>query len=84
MCVLALPPAELRRCASRDGQSDWYSSPRPGFLSWLHAGFGTVFGWHMLNQARLALVGAEACKVFYEEVEVNPTEALYRCQYLLS
>ncbi|MFZ0798091.1 MAG: hypothetical protein WCA13_15895 [Terriglobales bacterium] len=41
------------------------------------------YGWHMLNQARIALVEAEACTVFYEEFQHNHTEALYRCQYYL-
>jgi hypothetical protein len=40
-------------------------------------------GWHMLNQARIALVEAEACTLFYEECQHNHTEALYRCQYYL-
>jgi len=40
-------------------------------------------GWHMLNQARIALVEAEACTIFYEEYQRNHTEALYRCQYYL-
>jgi hypothetical protein len=40
-------------------------------------------GWHMLNQARMALVEAEACRVFYEECEPNRPEALYRCGYYL-
>jgi hypothetical protein len=41
------------------------------------------YGWHMLNQARIALVEAEACTIFYEEYERNHTEALYRSQYYL-
>jgi hypothetical protein len=41
------------------------------------------YGWHMLNQARIALVEAEACTIFYEECQHNHTEALYRCQYYL-
>jgi hypothetical protein len=40
-------------------------------------------GWHMLNQARIALVEAEACKIFYEEIQSNHTEALYRSLYYL-
>jgi hypothetical protein len=41
------------------------------------------YGWHMLNQVRIALVEADACTVFYEEYQRNHTEALYRCQYYL-
>jgi hypothetical protein len=41
------------------------------------------YGWHMLNQARIALVEAEACTVFYEEYRRDHVEALYRCQYYL-
>jgi hypothetical protein len=40
-------------------------------------------GWHMLNQARIALVEAEACTIFYEECQRDHTEALYRCLYYL-
>jgi Cthe_2314-like HEPN len=40
-------------------------------------------GWHLLNEARSALIEAEACKVFYEEREPNPVEALYRCRFYL-
>ncbi|MHB8654450.1 MAG: hypothetical protein ACYDA9_11275 [Terriglobia bacterium] len=41
------------------------------------------YGWHMLNQARIGLVEAEACTIFYEECQRNHTEALYWCQYYL-
>jgi hypothetical protein len=40
-------------------------------------------GWHMLNQARIAVVEAEACTIFYEECQPNHTEALYRSLYYL-
>ncbi len=40
-------------------------------------------GWHMLNEARSALIEAEACKVFYGELEPNPVEAVYRCRFYL-
>ena len=40
-------------------------------------------GWHMLNQAHIALVEAEACTIFYEECQPDHTEALYRCRYYL-
>jgi hypothetical protein len=40
-------------------------------------------GWHLLNEARSALIEAEACKVFYEECEPNPVEAIYRCRFYL-
>lgn len=40
-------------------------------------------GWHMLNQARMALVEAEACTIFYEEIQQDHTEALYHCRYYL-
>jgi hypothetical protein len=40
-------------------------------------------GWHMLNQARLALIEAEACTIFYEEIQKSHTEALYHCRYFL-
>jgi hypothetical protein len=40
-------------------------------------------GWHMLNEARLALLEAEACKAFYEECEPNADEAIYRCRFYL-
>jgi hypothetical protein len=41
------------------------------------------YGWHMLNQSRIALVEAEACTIFYEECQRDHTEALYRCLYYL-
>jgi hypothetical protein len=37
----------------------------------------------MLNQARLALFDAEACAVFYEGIQPNHTESLYRCRTIL-
>ena len=40
-------------------------------------------GWHMLNQARLALLEAEACTIFYDEIQRDHTEALYHCRYYL-
>jgi hypothetical protein len=40
-------------------------------------------GWHLLNEARTALIEAEACKVFYEECEANCTEAVYHCRFYL-
>ena len=40
-------------------------------------------GWHMLNQARLALLEAEACTFFYDEIKRDHTEALYHCRYYL-
>jgi len=40
-------------------------------------------GWHMLNQARQALIEAEACTVFYEEIQSKYTESLYYCRYYL-
>jgi hypothetical protein len=40
-------------------------------------------GWHMLNQARQALIEAEACTVFYEEIQSKHTESLYYCRYYL-
>ena len=40
-------------------------------------------GWHMLNEARSALIEAEACNVFYEEYEPNPVEAVYWCRFYL-
>ena len=40
-------------------------------------------GWHMLNEARIALFEAEACTLFYEEYQPNHTEALYWCKYYL-
>lgn len=40
-------------------------------------------GWHMLNEARSALVEAAACKVFYEDCEPDPIEAIYRCRFYL-
>jgi hypothetical protein len=40
-------------------------------------------GWHMLNEARMALVEADACKLYYEEREPNPTEASYWCRFYL-
>jgi hypothetical protein len=40
-------------------------------------------GWHLLNEARIALIEAEACKVFYEECEPNPIEAIYWCRFYL-
>lgn len=42
-----------------------------------------VDGWHMLNQARLALVEADACKIFYEEIQPEVTESRYRCRFYL-
>jgi len=41
------------------------------------------YGWHMLNQSRIALVEADACTIFYEEIQGNHTEALYRSLYYL-
>ena len=40
-------------------------------------------GWHLLNEARSALIESEACKVFYEECKPNPVEAIYRCRFYL-
>jgi hypothetical protein len=40
-------------------------------------------GWHMLNEARMALVEAEACKFYYGEREPNATEASYWCRFYL-
>jgi len=40
-------------------------------------------GWHLLNEARIALVEADACKLFYEEYEPNSTEAIYWCRFYL-
>jgi hypothetical protein len=40
-------------------------------------------GWHMLNQARLALIEAQACTIFYTEIQKNRPEALYHCRYYL-
>src|ERR1017187_8875321 len=34
------------------------------------------YGWHMLNQARIALVEADACASFYEDLQHNHIEAL--------
>jgi hypothetical protein len=49
----------------------------------VHAHIRLSQGWHMLNEARSALIEAEACKVFYEECEPNPIEAIYRCRFYL-
>src|ERR1035441_10807862 len=40
-------------------------------------------GWHLLNEARTALIEAESCKVFYTECEPNSSEAVYRCRFYL-
>jgi hypothetical protein len=40
-------------------------------------------GWHMLNQSRIALIEAEASKLFYEEFQPNPDEARYSCRFYL-
>ncbi|MGI8962044.1 MAG: hypothetical protein ACR2IV_20260 [Bryobacteraceae bacterium] len=40
-------------------------------------------GWHLLNESRSALVEADACKIFYQEVQPNPTEAIYRSRFFL-
>ena len=40
-------------------------------------------GWHVLNQARIGLVEAEACKVYYEEIEPNRIEAIFWSRYYL-
>jgi len=40
-------------------------------------------GWHLLNEGRTALVEADACKVFYEECEPNPVEAIYWRRFYL-
>jgi hypothetical protein len=40
-------------------------------------------GWHLLNEARIALIEADACKLFYEECQPNPIEAIYRCRFYL-
>lgn len=49
----------------------------------VHAHVRLSQGWHLLNEARSALIEAEACKVFYKECEPNPVEAIYRCRYYL-
>jgi hypothetical protein len=49
----------------------------------VHAHVRLSQGWHLLNEARSALIEAEACKVFYEEYEPNPVEAIYRCRFYL-
>jgi hypothetical protein len=74
-----------RSVTLRDGHAwlaDVFAAPYSG-IDEMAARVRLNHGWHMLNQARLALVEAEACRIFYEEVEPNPTEALYRCQYYL-
>lgn len=61
-------------------------APLPGTALTKHYGLlRLVDGWHMLNQARMALIEAEACKVFYEEVKLEPdlTEAKYRSRFYL-
>jgi len=40
-------------------------------------------GWHLLNQARLALIEADACTVFYKEIKSNLDEAHFHCRYYL-
>jgi len=52
-------------------------------ISKMRARVRLSYGWHMLNQARIALVEAEACTIFYEEYRHNHIEALYRCLYYL-
>jgi hypothetical protein len=37
----------------------------------------------MLNEARMALIEADACKLYYGEREPNPTEAAYWCRFYL-
>src|ERR1017187_9179664 len=52
-------------------------------LTKVHAHVRLSQGWHLLNEARSALIEADACKVFYEECEPNPVEAVYRCRFYL-
>jgi len=52
-------------------------------LTKVHAHVRLSQGWHLLNEARSALIEADACKVFYEECEPNPVEAIYRCRFYL-
>jgi hypothetical protein len=40
-------------------------------------------GWHLLNEARTALIEAGACMVFYKECEPNANEAVCRCRFYL-
>ena len=52
-------------------------------LTKVHAHVRLSQGWHLLNEARSALIEADACKIFYEECEHNPVEAVYRCRFYL-
>ncbi len=40
-------------------------------------------GWHLLNEVRIALVESEACWLYYQEYEPNPTEAAYWTRFYL-
>lgn len=40
-------------------------------------------GWHLLNEARIALVESEACWLYYQEYEPNTTEAAYWARFYL-
>jgi hypothetical protein len=62
--------------------ADVVAAPFVG-ISEIQARVRLLDGWHMLNQARAALIEAEACKIFYEQIQPNPTEAIYRCRFYL-
>jgi hypothetical protein len=70
-----LNPCLENPLASLGGQTSEYSR--------IHALVRLSHGWHLLNEVRTALIEAEACKLFYENVEPSPMEAAYRCRFYL-
>jgi hypothetical protein len=62
--------------------ADPFAGPQAGIRE-MKARVRLSDGWHMLNQARLALLEAEACTIFYDEIQRDHMEALYHCRYYL-
>jgi hypothetical protein len=78
---LALPYSLLLRDALPQ-LADPFAVPHVGVRK-MKARVRLSDGWHMLNQARLALLEAEACTIFYDEIQRDHIEALYHCRYYL-
>jgi hypothetical protein len=74
---------ELRERIPHFGALAAATPPRGIGMREFQARLGFVDGWHMLNQARSALVESDACRVFYAEFQLNPTEALHRPRFYL-
>jgi hypothetical protein len=79
---LALPYSMALRDA-HPYLADVFAAPFVVGMNQMQARLRLSDGWHMLNQARAALIEAEACKIFYEQIQPDPTEAIYRCRFYL-